>query len=75
MNISLNSLFALVVAGIAMVAYDWRSMKDIRTKAVYLVLFGCGFTLSVTLLFYPELPGPSDLLRPIFAPAAKLLLK
>ncbi|MWC27246.1 hypothetical protein [Paenibacillus sp. MMS18-CY102] len=75
MNISLNSLLALFVAAIAIVAYDWRSIKDTRTKIAYLVLFGSGFTLAVALLVYPELPGPSDLLRPILAPAAKLLLK
>ncbi|WP_127534243.1 hypothetical protein [Paenibacillus kobensis] len=75
MNAPVNHLILLIVAAAGMLAYDWRKLRGARTIIAYLTLYISGFTIAFLLVINPNLPGPTQVLRPLFLPLAKLLLK
>jgi|GEM_PF-1135799 len=74
MNMPSGPIIILVLTAIVMLAYDWRRLRDARTVMAYSILYIGGYTIAVLLVFNPDLPGPNDVLRPLFSPLAKLLL-
>ncbi|GMK38203.1 hypothetical protein PCCS19_12570 [Paenibacillus sp. CCS19] len=75
MNLSKTHIVVIVVVAALMLLFDWRGLKDVRTKTAYFILYIPGFTLAILLVINPSLPGPVQWMRPLFAPLAKLLFK
>ncbi|PWW08414.1 hypothetical protein DFQ01_101135 [Paenibacillus cellulosilyticus] len=75
MNLSKTHIAVVTLVAIGMLLFDWRGLTDIRTKIAYFSLYIPGFTLAILLIIYPNLPGPVQWMRPLFAPLAKLLFK
>lgn len=57
------------------VLYEWPSMnpKQKKEKAAFIGLTAMGWLLGVLLVFFPDLPGPTQLFETIFKPLGKLL--
>ncbi|MFC4767947.1 hypothetical protein [Effusibacillus consociatus] len=64
---------SLVVAAITL--YEWPRMNpdEKKEKATFAVLSTMGWLLTILLVFYPDIPGPSDLIDAIFKPLVKIL--
>ncbi|WP_126427087.1 hypothetical protein [Brevibacillus marinus] len=60
---------------IVMFWYDWPKMdrKWKRERTVFAVLTMVGGILAILLVFYPEMPGPTQWLATLYKPLAKLL--
>jgi hypothetical protein len=73
----MRGLAAIGIVSIALILYFSysREFRRSRTREKYAMLvilcFGC--TLSLLLLYKPNLPGPSDLTMPLFKPIARLI--
>lgn len=67
--------FAAVL--VFMVLYDWPKMTQQmkREKMVYGILTGLGAILSVLLVFYPEMPGPTQWFDVMYKPLVNLMEK
>ncbi|GFN32709.1 hypothetical protein [Paenibacillus xylaniclasticus] len=75
MNTPYSHLLFVAVAAIGILAYDWRKLRDKRTKAAYLILYVSGVALSFVLVMNPDLPGPAQVLNPLFSPLSKWLFQ
>lgn len=75
MNFSKTNIAVILLIAIVMLLFDWRGLKDVRTKAAYFILYIPGFTLAILLIINPNLPGPIQWMQPLFAPLAKKLFK
>ncbi|MCY9695446.1 hypothetical protein [Paenibacillus alginolyticus] len=60
-----------------MVLYEWPKMdqKQMKEKAALLALSGVGFILAILLVFFPDMPGPTDLVNMIYKPFGQILEK
>ncbi|MCY9666760.1 hypothetical protein M5X11_17795 [Paenibacillus alginolyticus] len=60
-----------------MVLYEWPKMdqKQMKEKAAFLALSGVGFILAILLVFFPDMPGPTDLVNMIYKPFGQILEK
>lgn len=56
---------------------EWPQMhpEQKKEKAVFTSVLVMGWLLGVLLVFYPDLPGPDQLLDHVFKPLGKLLEK
>ncbi|WP_077325183.1 hypothetical protein [Virgibacillus siamensis] len=68
-------LFGIIVVTVLVTLYTWPKIaKDQhKEKRSYIVLMLCGFVLSVLLMYFPKLPGPTELIDWIFEPMARVL--
>ncbi len=55
--------------------YEWPKMGPTqkKEKASFITFTALGWILAVLLLFIPDLPGPTQLVRAIFKPLEKIL--
>lgn len=60
-----------------MVLFEWPKMnpKEKKEKAAFLGLSAMGWMLGVLLVFFPDLPNPTQLFDTIFKPLGKMLEK
>jgi multisubunit Na+/H+ antiporter MnhB subunit len=65
----------LVVA--LMILYEWPRMNpnQKKEKAVFAILVTMEWLLAILLLFYPNLPSPTQILEVVFQPLSKFLKK
>lgn len=63
----------ITVALIAM--FEWRKIdqKLSKEKIAFVALTLLGWLLAILLVFYPDMPGPTQLVETIFKPFSKLL--
>jgi hypothetical protein len=68
--IFLNSIVILVIIFI-----QWSTLKKLKKKEkiAFLFLTIFGWLLANTLVFFPEIPGPTQIADFIFKPLGKLL--
>ncbi|WP_019006651.1 hypothetical protein [Cohnella laeviribosi] len=58
---------------VIMVRYEWPQLKPQmkREKTAYAVLTAVGGALALLLVFYPEMPGPTQGLDALYKPLVK----
>ncbi|MEW9673440.1 hypothetical protein [Ammoniphilus sp. 3BR4] len=72
-----GAVFGLSVLVACMVLFEWPKMNSNqkKEKATFIGLTAMGWLLGVLLVFFPDLPSPTDLFDTIFKPFGKLLEK
>lgn len=72
-----EAVFGLTVIVAFIFLYEWPQMnpKQKKEKAAFIGVTTMGWLLGVLLVFYPDLPGPTELFSMIFGPLGKLLEK
>ncbi|WP_284645505.1 hypothetical protein [Paenibacillus silviterrae] len=70
----LNVLGLLATVGM-MTLYEWPRIRGKREKWTYGILTLLGLQLSILLMFFPEMPGPTELIDALYSPLGKLLEK
>lgn len=66
----------LTVIAAWIISYEWVRMNVPNRKRDRLALAGLtalGLLLGILLLYIPDMPGPTDLLRYLFRPFSKLI--
>ncbi|MCZ8515133.1 hypothetical protein O9H85_22470 [Paenibacillus filicis] len=60
-----------------MALYEWPKMNQEpkKEKAVFVSLAAMGWILAVLLIFFPDMPGPTQLIDKIYKPLGRLIEK
>ncbi|GAB6935480.1 MAG: hypothetical protein C0P64_008285 [Bacillota bacterium] len=68
-----GAVAGLTVLVAAMALYEWPKIDAHRKneRRTFVVLTALGWLLSVLLLFWPELPGPRQLVEWVFHPVVR----
>ncbi|MGM7721588.1 hypothetical protein [Metabacillus sp. Hm71] len=74
---NLASVFGITVVAILITLYEWPKMNknQKKEKCAFVSLTISGWLLAVLLVYFPDMPGPTDLIDMIFKPFGKLLQK
>jgi 4-hydroxybenzoate polyprenyltransferase len=59
-----------------MTLYEWSRMdpqKQKKEKAAFVTFTTVGWLLAILLVYYPELPGPTQVMEAIYKPFGKVL--
>ncbi|WP_240507995.1 hypothetical protein [Virgibacillus indicus] len=69
------SLFWVIVVTILVILYEWPKMdkEQKKEKWAFAGLTMAGFLLAVMLIYFPDTPGPNQLVGEIFRPLGKLM--
>ncbi|MDF2962301.1 MAG: hypothetical protein K0S39_4036 [Paenibacillus sp.] len=70
-----GSLIGIIVIVALMILFEWPKINRSKEKIAFIILTAIGFVLAIVLLFYPDMPGPTQMLISIFKPFGKLLKK
>jgi multisubunit Na+/H+ antiporter MnhB subunit len=72
-----GAILGLTIFVSFMFLYEWPKMnhKQEKEKAAFIVLVVMGLLLGVLLVFFPDLPGPTQLFETILKPFSKMLGK
>jgi multisubunit Na+/H+ antiporter MnhB subunit len=57
--------------------YEWPKMKrnQKKEKAAFVALTAMGWVLAVLLVFFPDMPGPTQVISKLFKPLGQMLEK
>ncbi|RYG72482.1 hypothetical protein EU245_10370 [Lentibacillus lipolyticus] len=68
-------VLGIVVVAILMTLYEWPKInkEQKREKKAFVVLTAGSVILAVVLVYFPAMPGPTQLVDAIFKPLGKLL--
>jgi multisubunit Na+/H+ antiporter MnhB subunit len=60
-----------------MVMYEWPKMnqKQKKERAAFVTLLTMGWFLAFILVFFPDIPGPTELIDAIYKPLGRMLEK
>lgn len=72
-----GAVSAILIIVILMTLYEWPriNQNQKKEKAAFAVLTAIGCLLAILLQFYPQLPGPTQLVEAIYKPLGKFLEK
>ncbi|MFD0677546.1 MULTISPECIES: hypothetical protein [unclassified Paenibacillus] len=69
-----NSVWILGIIGGLMWWIDRKALKnEKRASLIYLGLLGLSGSISLILVFYPEMPGPTQWIDALYKPLGKLI--
>jgi multisubunit Na+/H+ antiporter MnhB subunit len=70
-----GAIFGITLIVIVMILFEWpkftKKMK--KEKRAFLILTVVGWILAILLLYFPEMPGPTQLVDFVYKPLGKLL--
>lgn len=57
--------------------YEWPKINfdQKKEKITYITLIAVGWLLAILLIFFPDMPGPAELVNMIYKPLGKILEK
>lgn len=71
------AIVGIIVLMILITWYEWPKMdrKQKKEKAAFITLLAMGGLLAILLLFFPDMPGPTQMIETLFKPLGQLLEK
>ncbi|CAN7591947.1 hypothetical protein [Paenibacillus sp. LjRoot56] len=68
------SVLGITLLVTAITLLEWPKFSHLsKEKMAFAALFMIGYVLAILLIFYPELPGPTQMATAIYKPFAKIL--
>lgn len=71
-----------MIAGVTVIAFlivlfEWPKMNQylLKEKATFAAITIIGWLLAILLIFFPDMPGPTQMVDAIYKPLGKLLEK
>lgn len=73
----LLSVLGIILIGILITLFDWKKINidQKKEKQVFVILTAGSIILAILLVYFPEMPGPTQMVEGIFKPLGKLLEK
>jgi len=67
----------ITVCMVLIVLYEWPKMdrNQKKVKAAFVTITAMGWLLAILLLFFPDMPGPTQMIEKLFKPLGKMLEK
>ncbi|MEY2196586.1 hypothetical protein AB7942_28300 [Neobacillus sp. BF23-41] len=71
------TVLAITVGVVLITLYEWPKINQNqkKEKAAFVTLTAMGWLLSILLLYFPDMPGPTQMIEKLFKPLGKLLEK
>jgi len=71
------TIIGITICVFLIVWYEWPKMdqNQRKEKAACVVLTATGWLLAILLLFFPDMPGPTQMIDVLFKPLGKMLEK
>ncbi|MGF9887448.1 hypothetical protein ABEX78_02225 [Priestia megaterium] len=71
------TVIGITVCVFLIVLYEWPKMERNQKKerAAFVVLTAMGWMLAILLLFFPDMPGPTQMIEKLFKPLGQMLEK
>ncbi|AAY60297.1 hypothetical protein I6G76_00065 (plasmid) [Bacillus cereus] len=69
------TVVGITVCVILMTFYEWPKMdwNQKKEKIAFITLTAMGWLLAILLLFFPDMPGPTQMIEKLFKPLGKML--
>jgi hypothetical protein len=73
----IGSVLAITVGVVLITLYEWPKINQNqkKEKATFVSITVMGWLLAILLLFFPDMPGPTQMVEKVFKPLGKLLEK
>ncbi|MDF2658892.1 MAG: hypothetical protein K0Q94_1683 [Paenibacillus sp.] len=70
-----GTIIGITLMAMAIFLWDWPklSRQPLGLRTAFIAITMLGWVLAVLLVFFPELPGPTQLVDTIFKPLGKTL--
>lgn len=70
-------LFATSFIIALIILYDWPKLnkKQKKDKVTFIVMVSIGWLIGVLLIFYPDIPGPTQWVDWLFSPILRFMTK
>lgn len=70
-----GAIIGITLLAAAVFLWDWPklSRQPLNVRTSFIAVTVLGWALAVLLVFFPELPGPTQLVDAIFKPLGKIL--
>jgi uncharacterized membrane protein YbhN (UPF0104 family) len=74
-EIKLGYVFVISIVAVFIILHNWSKINQNQKKEkwTFVTLTMAGWLLSVLLVYFPDIPGPSNLIDKLFKPLATLL--
>ncbi|BBH19123.1 hypothetical protein Back11_04680 [Paenibacillus baekrokdamisoli] len=71
------AILGITVIVVLMAMYEWPKMNQHlkKEKVAFAAILIIGWLLAILLVFYPDMPGPTQMVDAIYKPLGKLLEK
>ncbi|MEC5423563.1 hypothetical protein QGM71_08670 [Virgibacillus sp. C22-A2] len=71
----LGYVFVILVIAVLITLYEWPKIdKNLRKEKQFFIVFTVGgVLLAILLIYFPTMPGPSQLVEIVFKPLGKLM--
>ncbi|MFE0299106.1 hypothetical protein [Priestia megaterium] len=71
------TVIGITVCVVLIFLYEWPKMdrNQKKEKAAFVILTTMGWLLAILLLFFPDMPGPTQMIDMLFKPLGKTLEK
>ncbi|AVX07679.1 MULTISPECIES: hypothetical protein [Priestia] len=71
------TVIGITVCVVLIFLYEWPKMdrNQKKEKAAFVILTTMGWLLAILLLFFPDMPGPTQMIDMLFKPLGKMLEK
>jgi hypothetical protein len=71
------TVIGITVCVVHIFLYVWPKMdrNQKKEKAAFVILTTMGWLLAILLLFFPDMPGPTQMIDMLFKPLGKMLEK
>ncbi len=72
-----GAVFGIMVIIMIIILFEWPKINQVqkKEKVAFMALNAIGCLLAILLIFYPDMPGPAQLVEAIYKPLGKFLEK
>ena len=69
------TIVGITICVVVIALYEWPQMEQNqkKEKAAFVTLTAMGWLLAILLLFFPDMPGPTQMIEKLFAPLGRML--
>ncbi|WP_028782358.1 hypothetical protein [Thalassobacillus devorans] len=69
------SFFGVSIVVLLIILYEWPKMEEnqVKEKRLFIVLVFGTWVIAGMLIFFPDLPGPIDLITYLFSPMEDII--
>ncbi|MCK6257826.1 hypothetical protein LCY76_14675 [Fictibacillus sp. KIGAM418] len=71
------AVIGLTILVVLLTLYEWPKMDQHqkKEKTAFVTITAMGWLLAILLLFFPDLPGPTQMIDKLFKPLGRMLEK
>ncbi|MDQ6601006.1 hypothetical protein [Bacillus salipaludis] len=71
------AVIGITVCVVLIILFEWPKMEQNqkKEKTAFVTITAVGWILGILLLFFPDMPGPTQMIEVLFKPLGKMIEK